>query len=57
MADGWGREPSGGGVVVAKVAAEFAGGLGLGEEFPGLGLDALDGVGTGDETQRRIGLG
>jgi hypothetical protein len=34
---------------VGEVAAQFAGGLSLREEFPGLGLDALDGVRAGNE--------
>src|SRR5690349_4103971 len=44
---------SGGGVVVGQVAAQFAGGVGLGEQFAGLGLGGLDGVRAGDEARQR----
>src|SRR3954462_7195881 len=48
--------PSDGGVVVGEVVAQLAGGLGLGEEFPRLGLGGLDGVRAGDEALQGLVL-
>ena len=51
-ASGSGRD----GVDVAEVATQFAGGVGLGKEFLGLGRGACDGVGAEEEAQRRLVL-
>ncbi|MGW7243712.1 hypothetical protein [Streptomyces sp. NPDC054804] len=51
---GFSQRYSGVGVVVCQVAAQYAGCLGLCQVLPGFGFDALDGVGTGDEPQRRL---
>jgi hypothetical protein len=45
-----------GSVVVAEVAAQLTRGFDLCEKLLGLDRDALDGVGAGDEAQRRLVL-
>jgi hypothetical protein len=44
------------GVVVGKVARQFAVGVGLGQEVLGLLLDRGDGIGAGRKAQRRLVL-